>query len=325
MWDARRSACSIARRQPPVTDAGRRPRALRADRSGRVRLAWPASRRRRSGERSSSIVRPGMFTTIQDRGRWGFQRWGVPVVGPMDAWSARLANRLVGNADAIGAARGDAVGPASSDSSVTGGSPSPAPRFDVEIGGRPWRSPFVASVPRDVLVRFGSRQDGTRAYVAFDGGLAVPPDARKRDRRTSVRALAASAGARFGPATACRWARPALADWTSGRSTATCRRTETGHGRHGRPRRPCRRDADDCDDGGRVGRCARRRSSCPRDSDRMGYRLPEARPRGLKAIAALCCRHPVALGAVQLPAGGDADPADGRSTDNRRLRADRAH
>ena len=41
------------------------------------------------------VARPGLFTTIQDRGRWGYQAWGVPVSGPMDAWSARLANRLV--------------------------------------------------------------------------------------------------------------------------------------------------------------------------------------------------------------------------------------
>ena len=43
------------------------------------------------------VIKPGMLTTIQDLGRWGFQSRGVPVAGPMDAWSHRLANALAGN------------------------------------------------------------------------------------------------------------------------------------------------------------------------------------------------------------------------------------
>ena len=45
----------------------------------------------------SRVVRPGMLTTVQDLGRWGFQANGVPVAGPMDEYSHVLANRLVGN------------------------------------------------------------------------------------------------------------------------------------------------------------------------------------------------------------------------------------
>ena len=40
---------------------------------------------------------PGMLSTVQDLGRWGFQNLGVPVAGPMDRFSHRLANLLVGN------------------------------------------------------------------------------------------------------------------------------------------------------------------------------------------------------------------------------------
>ena len=43
------------------------------------------------------VVKPGMLTTIQDEGRWGLQARGVPVAGPMDPASHRLANALVGN------------------------------------------------------------------------------------------------------------------------------------------------------------------------------------------------------------------------------------
>ena len=43
------------------------------------------------------VIKPGILTTIQDRGRWGLQANGVPVAGPMDPCSHRLANALVGN------------------------------------------------------------------------------------------------------------------------------------------------------------------------------------------------------------------------------------
>jgi len=43
------------------------------------------------------IIRPGMLTTIQDRGRFGYRRDGVVVAGAMDEWALRIANLLVGN------------------------------------------------------------------------------------------------------------------------------------------------------------------------------------------------------------------------------------
>ncbi|HEC96290.1 MAG TPA: biotin-dependent carboxyltransferase family protein, partial [Euryarchaeota archaeon] len=45
------------------------------------------------------ILDPGIYSTIQDLGRWGFQKYGVPVSGVMDEVSARLANILVGNTE----------------------------------------------------------------------------------------------------------------------------------------------------------------------------------------------------------------------------------
>lgn len=39
----------------------------------------------------------GFFSSIQDRGRPGYRKWGVPLSGAMDMSSAGLANRLLGN------------------------------------------------------------------------------------------------------------------------------------------------------------------------------------------------------------------------------------
>ena len=43
------------------------------------------------------IVKPGLLSTVQDLGRYGHQGSGVPVAGPMDIFSHRLANQLAGN------------------------------------------------------------------------------------------------------------------------------------------------------------------------------------------------------------------------------------
>lgn len=43
------------------------------------------------------VINPGIHTTVQDLGRTGFQDVGVPVAGPLDRVSLRLANALVGN------------------------------------------------------------------------------------------------------------------------------------------------------------------------------------------------------------------------------------
>jgi KipI family sensor histidine kinase inhibitor len=130
--------------------------------------------RSHSVHRSITIIRPGLFTTIQDIGRWGHQDRGVPVAGPMDAISHRLVNALVGNAR-------DA---ATLEATLTG----PELRFDqptvvavagADLGASIDAAPLPLNTPRrceaGAVLRFGERRAGTRAYIACDGGIAVPP------------------------------------------------------------------------------------------------------------------------------------------------------
>ncbi len=46
---------------------------------------------------SLEILFPGPLTTVQDLGRYGFGRYGVPPSGALDSFSLRVANLLVGN------------------------------------------------------------------------------------------------------------------------------------------------------------------------------------------------------------------------------------
>lgn len=43
------------------------------------------------------VLNPGLFTTLQDKGRHGYQQFGMPTAGAMDSYSMRIANYLVGN------------------------------------------------------------------------------------------------------------------------------------------------------------------------------------------------------------------------------------
>ena len=121
-----------------------------------------------------TITRPGLLTTVQDLGRWGHQHLGVPVAGPMDWYSHRLANRLVGNSDEDAALEVTLIGPeltANGDvvCAVAGAS------FDLTCGDHPVPSnaPFV--LPRFERLRFRGRTAGARATFAVAGGFDVDP------------------------------------------------------------------------------------------------------------------------------------------------------
>src|SRR5918992_5958914 len=57
------------------------------------------------------VLAPGLLTTVQDLGRPGHQRLGIPVSGALDPVSLRAANALVGNAPGTGALEVAYVGP----------------------------------------------------------------------------------------------------------------------------------------------------------------------------------------------------------------------
>jgi antagonist of KipI len=120
------------------------------------------------------IDRPGMLTTVQDLGRRGYQAFGVSVSGAMDTWSARLANRLVGNPDRFAVLEVTMVGPRFTTERDTWIAVAGA-EFEVRIATDVKRSPFVCRVARGTEVVFGGRTRGARAYLAVDGGIATSP------------------------------------------------------------------------------------------------------------------------------------------------------
>lgn len=120
-----------------------------------------------------SILRAGMFTTVQDEGRWGFQSRGVPVSGAMDWYSHRLANRLVGNDRAMATLEVTLMGPQirfemPTAFAVTGAD------FRLTLDDVPVAMHRVIEAGSGAIVKFGERLRGARAYVAVRGGINVP-------------------------------------------------------------------------------------------------------------------------------------------------------
>ena len=57
------------------------------------------------------FLEPGMLTTVQDLGRMGYQRLGIPASGAMDPFALRAANALVGNAEGAAGLEITMIGP----------------------------------------------------------------------------------------------------------------------------------------------------------------------------------------------------------------------
>ena len=158
------------------------------------------------------VVQPGLLTTVQDLGRWGYQKYGVPVCGALDPVSLRIANILVGNHESLAGLEMTGVGPSlkfSEDAviAITGADLGP------QLDARPIPSWESVRVPGGSTLSFRGPHDGLRAYLAFAGGIDVPPvmGSRSTDLRSGFggidgRALEAGDRVPIGPSSIpCNW------------------------------------------------------------------------------------------------------------------------
>lgn len=134
-----------------------------------------------TSDRRIEVLDPGLLTTVQDRGRFGYAAWGVPAAGALDEESLRIANRLVGNGEDDAALEITLIGPklkaiGDLDLSVVGGSFGPAP-------GRVFRLS-----DGDVITLHDTTPSGSaRAILAVAGGLSIPPVLGSRSTCFSAR------------------------------------------------------------------------------------------------------------------------------------------
>ena len=116
------------------------------------------------------ILDAGPLTTVQDLGRAGHLRYGIPPSGPLDRESFLLANRLVGNDDAAAGLECTYMGPRfqvdrACAIAVTGAA---AP---VTVNGAAAPRWTTIMLGAGDTVRVGAPRVGVLSYIAFSGGL----------------------------------------------------------------------------------------------------------------------------------------------------------
>jgi urea carboxylase len=121
------------------------------------------------------VIKPGLETSVQDwPGRIGFWNQGFPPSGPMDSWSFRLANVLVGNAPGAAGLECQFLGPTLKFQrdgvvAVTGAD------MQAALDGEPlpmWQS---VAVKAGQTLAMAFARTGARTYIAVAGGIETEP------------------------------------------------------------------------------------------------------------------------------------------------------
>lgn len=118
------------------------------------------------------VLKSGFFTTVQDLGRTGYQKFGMPVAGVMDNFSCRIANYLVGNDEGEAVLEATFLGPELEFGedmivAVTGADMKP------KLNGKEipmWES---IKVTKGDKLALGGILSGIRSYIAFSGAIDV--------------------------------------------------------------------------------------------------------------------------------------------------------
>ena len=116
------------------------------------------------------VIKEGLFTTIQDIGRFGYKNIGVPVSGSMDQTSAKLANLLLGNDESSAVLEMTLVGPTlefMNDTyiSITGADMNPSLNKQKVLQNKP------LFVNKGDILYLSHSSNGMRSYLGIKGGF----------------------------------------------------------------------------------------------------------------------------------------------------------
>jgi biotin-dependent carboxylase-like uncharacterized protein len=128
---------------------------------------------------SIEVVKPGALSLFQDSGRYGFQKLGVPVCGPMDESAHRLANLLAGNEADEAVLEITLMGP-----KLRFAEPAAIALAGADLGARLDGQPLALNRPLVVrpgqVLDFTGGRSGMRGYLAVHGGFDLEPELDSR-------------------------------------------------------------------------------------------------------------------------------------------------
>ena len=131
------------------------------------------------------VLKPGMLTSVQDLGRWGFQASGVPVAGAMDLPALRIGNAMLGNAEGDAGIEVTIIGP---EFAVRGKGlvVFAGAELGFSVNGTHIGSWDSVVLNDGDIISFSGPKNGCRGYLCVAGGIDVP--AVMGSRSTYVRA-----------------------------------------------------------------------------------------------------------------------------------------
>lgn len=119
------------------------------------------------------VLKLGLFTTVQDTGRFGYLKYGVPISGAMDTFSLVAANLLVENNPNDACLEITLIGPelkalTKTYIAITGGD------AETKINGQNVPMWQTLQVKEGDIISFGKMKSGCRAYLSIKGGINTP-------------------------------------------------------------------------------------------------------------------------------------------------------
>lgn len=116
------------------------------------------------------VLQQGLYTSIQDMGRFGYRNLGVPMSGTMDSISAGFANALLNNHKNDALMEITMIGPklvftASTNLVITGA------EMSAELNNNPILNYKPYPVKNGDIITFGKLKNGMRCYLAVSGGF----------------------------------------------------------------------------------------------------------------------------------------------------------
>jgi biotin-dependent carboxylase-like uncharacterized protein len=120
------------------------------------------------------VAHPGLYTSVQDQGRFGFYGLGFPPSGSMDRFSSDVANILVGNDVKAAVLETTFVGPTlefetPATIAITGADA----LFTIDGSEAPLWTTFPVQAGQ--TLKFAGLGSGARNYLAFRGGINCRP------------------------------------------------------------------------------------------------------------------------------------------------------
>lgn len=133
------------------------------------------------------VLKSGLFTTVQDAGRFGYLDKGVPVAGYMDSFSAKKVNRLLENQDDAAVIEITMTGPTLEFCKPSyiclGGAV-----ISATLNNEPIDHYTVLKVQKGDILSYGKLKKGFRSYLAIKGGFHSPVVLGSRSFFSSVTA-----------------------------------------------------------------------------------------------------------------------------------------